>query len=241
MAVDMTARASTPGTRKSSGSRYPVSTRSTLPKKTRIPTGIPRVTMRLSPRRSVSLVSTSTWAPTPPTRTSVLPWAAPTKPCGPGGLQRSDSRATPAAPASGPFLGGSRRLCRGDTPHPPGGLLFLPAGGRRFRGHLEEHLLQGPPPGPQVAEGHAVVPQPGGQGGHQLRARGGVDDVLPGFTLGDRRRGQEQGVSQAGEVEAGGGGEPGLPTAGGAGQVAGGAEGHEVTAVDDGHPVAEAL
>src|SRR2546423_4966135 len=53
----MTASDSTPGTRKSTGWAKSVEIASILAKKTRIPSGIARVTMRFSPRRSCSRVS----------------------------------------------------------------------------------------------------------------------------------------------------------------------------------------
>src|SRR5689334_4325159 len=57
IALDITASASTPGTRKSTGSLYDVLTASTDEKNTRIPSGITSVTSRLSPRRTVSSIS----------------------------------------------------------------------------------------------------------------------------------------------------------------------------------------
>ena len=62
IALDITASASTPGTRKSTGSLYVVLTASTVEKNTRIPSGITNVTSRLSPRRTVSSISMRVWA-----------------------------------------------------------------------------------------------------------------------------------------------------------------------------------
>src|SRR5215469_11237719 len=64
IAVDMTARASTPGTRNCTGSRRDVCTTSTFVKNTRMPTGMAIDTTRLSPRRMVSRSSTRDWART---------------------------------------------------------------------------------------------------------------------------------------------------------------------------------
>src|SRR5439155_14651272 len=57
IAAAMTASDSTPGTRKSTGWAKSVEIASILAKKTRIPSGMARVTMRFSPRRSCSRVS----------------------------------------------------------------------------------------------------------------------------------------------------------------------------------------
>ena len=53
------------------------------------------------------------------------------------------------------------------------------------------------PPAPQVANSDAVVPQPGREGGHQLRAGGGVDRRTPPSRLRRRGRRQEQGSRPA--------------------------------------------
>ena len=57
IAVDITASASTPGTRKSMLLPLVTWTASTFEKKTRMPSGITRVTSRLSPRRTVIISS----------------------------------------------------------------------------------------------------------------------------------------------------------------------------------------
>src|SRR5438552_12235977 len=57
MAAAITASDSTPGTRKSTGWAKSVEIASTLVKKTSIPSGMARVTIRFSPRRSCSSVS----------------------------------------------------------------------------------------------------------------------------------------------------------------------------------------
>ena len=54
IAADITASARMPGRRKSTGSSVPVSTRSTVEKNSSRPTGMTRVSSRLSPRRRVS-------------------------------------------------------------------------------------------------------------------------------------------------------------------------------------------
>src|SRR5262245_31282928 len=64
IALDITASASTPGTRKSTGCGSVVFTASTLVKNTRMPSGIASVTTRLSPRRSVRSNSTRVCAVT---------------------------------------------------------------------------------------------------------------------------------------------------------------------------------
>jgi len=61
IAVDITANARTPGTRKSMGLSRLVLAPSTLAKKTSTPIGIPTVTSRLSARRTVSRNSTRVW------------------------------------------------------------------------------------------------------------------------------------------------------------------------------------
>ena len=53
MAVDITARARMPGTKKLAGVAVGVDTTETLEKKSRKTTGMPRVRSRVSPRRSV--------------------------------------------------------------------------------------------------------------------------------------------------------------------------------------------
>ena len=58
MAVDITARARTPGARKSTGSSPSIGSTSTSEKKTSSPTGMPRVSSSDSPRRRESVVST---------------------------------------------------------------------------------------------------------------------------------------------------------------------------------------
>jgi hypothetical protein len=58
MAVDMTASDSTPGARNWTGSSPSIGRTSTSEKKTRSPTGIPRVSSSDSPRRRDNVVST---------------------------------------------------------------------------------------------------------------------------------------------------------------------------------------
>ena len=53
IAVDMTARARMPGTKKLAGVAVGVDTTDTLEKKSRKTTGMPRVSSSVSPRRSV--------------------------------------------------------------------------------------------------------------------------------------------------------------------------------------------
>src|SRR5215470_13164402 len=62
IALDITASASTPGTRKSSGCASVVFTASTWLKNTSTPSGIASVTSRLSARRTVSSSSMRVWA-----------------------------------------------------------------------------------------------------------------------------------------------------------------------------------
>src|ERR1700682_450152 len=62
MAVDITARARMPGTKKSTDLAVGVDTTSTVEKNTRKRTGIPTVKRRVSPRRSVMNTSALVWA-----------------------------------------------------------------------------------------------------------------------------------------------------------------------------------
>jgi hypothetical protein len=57
MAVDMTARARMPGTRKSTGCLVPVGSTCTAEKKSRNSTGIPRVRKRVSPLVAIMVTS----------------------------------------------------------------------------------------------------------------------------------------------------------------------------------------
>ena len=62
MAVDMTARARMPGTKKSTGVWPGVDTTCTVEKKSRKTTGMPTVSNSVSPRRSVMNTSAPVWA-----------------------------------------------------------------------------------------------------------------------------------------------------------------------------------
>src|SRR5271163_1224783 len=62
MAVDMTASARIPGTKKLAGVAVGVDTTDTLEKKSRKTTGIPRVSSRVSPRRNVMWTSAAVCA-----------------------------------------------------------------------------------------------------------------------------------------------------------------------------------
>ena len=86
-----------------------------------------------------------------------------------------------------------------------------------------------------------MVAQPGGEGGDEFGAGSGVDHVLPRLALDHRRRRQQEGGGQAGDLETRCGGETGLAAAGRAREVPGRAERHQMPAVDDGHAIAESL
>ena len=62
IAVAITDNASTPGTRKSTGSEKFVVTASTLAKNTSTPIGTASVTIAFSPRRICSVISARAWA-----------------------------------------------------------------------------------------------------------------------------------------------------------------------------------
>ena len=95
MAVDMTARARMPGTRKSTGCSVPVGSTWTPEKNSRKTTGMPRVKKTVSPLVAIMVTSARSWAVsglTPPARLDPPALAAPPDRAG-------ADRARPAGPA----------------------------------------------------------------------------------------------------------------------------------------------
>ena len=103
IAVDITASASTPGTRKSTGLASVVFTESTSVKNTRTPSGITSVTSRLSLRRTVSSSSILVCAVSARTLTPL-----------PSPVSRRKTSSSDCVPA--PELAQEHALRRGATP-----------------------------------------------------------------------------------------------------------------------------
>ena len=164
MAVDMTARARIPGTKKSTGAAVGVDTTETREKKRRNTTGIPMVSSKVSPRRSVmktsALVCAASGRTAPP---SVMAGAAAER-CFRRGPRPSPSR--PAPRSSEPAPRSRYRRPRMTAPD------------RRRPDRVEVDVFEGPPDG-EVAERHTHPGQPGGDG-RRARRTGGAARPRPG-------------------------------------------------------------
>ena len=239
--VDMTASASIPGTRKSTGCRVPVGSTCTPEKNNRNTTGMPRVRKTVSPLVAIMVTSARSWATRgltgragrwtcPAPGGHPVPVSAPVSAPGPG----SGSRFRSPVSATDRVERERDSSCR------------IGQGVPARTGDGQVGLLQGMA-GAQITDGQVVGGQPSGQSGDGRRRGdpgGGDQPIGAGSLLGDRGPGPEgphQGRAEGTGVDAGGRGEADGAVGGSRGQVGRAPLGQLLPPVDDDHLVGQTL